>query len=136
MCTCSVASVMSDSLQPYGLYSLQAPLSMGFSRQEYWSGLPCPPLGDLSNPGIEPVFCIEGGFFTAEPPGEPSQFVPKSPLRVCFQKTWPKDKVCYQKKGWERLLVSQKQHRFTKHTSSTTEALPPRFPPLPSLRDR
>ena len=31
----------------------QVPLSMGFSRQEYWSGLPCPPLGDLSNPGIE-----------------------------------------------------------------------------------
>ena len=32
----------------------QAPLSMGFSRQEYWSGLPFPSLGDLSNPGIEP----------------------------------------------------------------------------------
>ena len=33
----------------------QVPLSMGFSRQEYWSGLPCPPPGDLSNPGIEPT---------------------------------------------------------------------------------
>ena len=33
----------------------QAPLSMGFSRQEYCSGLPCPPPGDLPNPGIEPV---------------------------------------------------------------------------------
>ena len=33
----------------------QAPLSMRFSRQEYWSGLPCPPPGDLLNPGIEPV---------------------------------------------------------------------------------
>ena len=33
----------------------QAPLSMGFSRQEYWSGLPCPPLGGLPDPGIEPV---------------------------------------------------------------------------------
>ena len=32
----------------------QAPLSMRFSRQEYWSGLPCPPPGDLPNPGIEP----------------------------------------------------------------------------------
>ena len=31
----------------------QALLSMGFSRQEYWSGLPCPPPGDLPNPGIE-----------------------------------------------------------------------------------
>ena len=39
----------------------QAPLSMGFSRQEYWSGLPCPPLGELPNPEIEPtshVSCI------------------------------------------------------------------------------
>ena len=33
----------------------QAPLSLGFSRQEYWSGLPCPPLGDLPNPGIKPT---------------------------------------------------------------------------------
>ena len=33
----------------------QAPLSTGFSRQEYWSGLPCPPLGDLPNPGIKPA---------------------------------------------------------------------------------
>ena len=32
----------------------QAPLSMGFSRQEYWSGLPFPSLGDLPDPGIEP----------------------------------------------------------------------------------
>ena len=35
--------------------SLQAPLSMGFSRQEYWSGLSLPPPGDLPNPGIKPV---------------------------------------------------------------------------------
>ena len=46
----------------------QAPLPMGFSRQEYWSGLPCPPLGDLSHPGIEPVsltsLALAGGFFT------------------------------------------------------------------------
>ena len=37
-----------------GTIACQAPLSMGFSRQEYWSGLPCPPPGDLPNPGIEP----------------------------------------------------------------------------------
>ena len=33
----------------------QAPVSMGLSREEYWSGLPCPPAGDLPNPGIEPM---------------------------------------------------------------------------------
>ena len=45
----------------------QAPLSMGFSRQEYWSGLPCPPPGDLPNPGMEPASlmspALAGGFF-------------------------------------------------------------------------
>ena len=44
----------------------QAPLCMGFSRQEYWSGLPCPPPGDLPDPGIEPVSlmspALAGGF--------------------------------------------------------------------------
>ena len=42
----------------------QAPLSMGFSRQEYWSGLPCPSLGDLPNPGIEPESLAAGRLFT------------------------------------------------------------------------
>ena len=36
------------------IVACQAPLSMGFSRQEYWSGLPFPSAGDLPNPGIEP----------------------------------------------------------------------------------
>ena len=48
-------SVVSYSLRPHGLtVAYQAPLSMGFSRQEYWSGLPFPSPGDLPNPGIEP----------------------------------------------------------------------------------
>ena len=46
----------------------QAPLTMGFSRQEYWSGLPCPPPGDLSDPGIGPSSlmspALAGGFST------------------------------------------------------------------------
>ena len=49
-------------------YSPQAPLSMGFSRLEYWSGLPCPPPGDLPDPGIKPTSpmppALAGGFFT------------------------------------------------------------------------
>ena len=53
----------------------QAPLSMAFSRQEYWNGLPCPPPGDLPNPGIKPVspvaLALVGGFFTTEPLGKP-----------------------------------------------------------------
>ena len=48
--------------------SRQVPLSMGFSRQEYWSGLPCPPPGDLPEPGIEATsltsLALAGRFFT------------------------------------------------------------------------
>ena len=55
--------------------SLPAPLSMGFSRQEYWSGLPCPPPGGSSRPWDQTqVSCIGRRFF--EPPGKPaSQFL-------------------------------------------------------------
>ena len=54
MCACSVTSFMSDSATLWNI-ACQAPLSMGFSRQEYWSELPCPPLGHLPHPGIEPI---------------------------------------------------------------------------------
>ena len=51
----------------------QVLLSMGFARQEYWSGLPFPSAGCFSNPGIEPTFpALTGLFFTTEPPGKPS----------------------------------------------------------------
>ena len=50
----------------------QAPLSVGFSRQEYWSGLPCPPPGDLPNPEVEPRFPTwQVESLPYEPPGKP-----------------------------------------------------------------
>ena len=70
-CACSVAQSCPTLCNPMDC-SLPAPLSMGFSRQEYWSGLPCPPPGDLPDPGIELkslcVSCTAGGFFTTAPP--------------------------------------------------------------------
>ena len=76
------ATAAAQSLQLCRLFvtlwtiACQAPLSMGFSRQEYWSGLPCPPPGDLSNPGIEPASLtspvLAGGFFNTKPPRKPS----------------------------------------------------------------
>ena len=55
----------------------QAPLSMGFSRQEYWSGLPCPLSGDLLDPGIEPAtlpsLALAGRFFTTRATWEAHQ---------------------------------------------------------------
>ena len=54
----------------------QAPLSMEFPRQEYWSGVPFPPPGDFSDPGIKttsPMFlALAGGQFATEPPGKPT----------------------------------------------------------------
>ena len=52
MCVCVSCSVVSDSATPWTV-AHQAPLSKGFSRQEYWNGLLCPPPGDLPNPGIK-----------------------------------------------------------------------------------
>ena len=70
VCVCVVShSVMSYSLWPHRVYEAplsMAPLSMGFSRQEYWSGLPFSPPEDLPDPGIEPASpALAGGFCTA-----------------------------------------------------------------------
>ena len=66
---------MSDSFAMLWIAARQAPLSMGFSRQEYWSGLLFPPRGDLSSPGTESMSpaspALAGGPFTTELPGKP-----------------------------------------------------------------
>ena len=50
------------------------PLSMGFSRQEAWRGLPCPPPGDLPNPGVEPrSLTLQADSFLSEPTGKPQR---------------------------------------------------------------
>ena len=64
-------SVVSDSATPWTT-AYQAPPSTGFSKQEYWSGLPFPSPGDLPNPGIEPGFpAFQADALTSEPPGKP-----------------------------------------------------------------
>ena len=71
----------------------QAPLFTGFSRQEYWSGLPCPPPGDLPNPGIKPASlkspALAGEVFTTSapptlppPPGSSNQPYPNTKYKV------------------------------------------------------
>ena len=66
MCVLSHFSCVQLFVTPWTV-ARQAPLSMGFSRQEYWSGLPCPPPGALPDPGIERVSlrspALAGGFF-------------------------------------------------------------------------
>ena len=62
------------------------PLSLEFSRQEYWSGLPFPPPGDLPDPGIKPTTpmspVLAGEFFTSELPGKPPEDLYQFPK--CF----------------------------------------------------
>ena len=67
MCACSVVQLCPPVAQ-------QAPLCVGFPRQEYWSQLPFPPPGNLPSPGIKSTFpvspALAGRFFTTEPPGK------------------------------------------------------------------
>ena len=72
LCCCSVA-VMSNSFVTPWTIACQAPLFMGFPRQEYWSGLPFLSPGDLhKSVKVELVSpALTGGFFTTEPPGNP-----------------------------------------------------------------
>ena len=64
--------VVSDSFATPWTAACQAPLSMGFPGQEYWSGLPCSPPGDLPNPGIEPGSpVLQADYLPSEPLGKP-----------------------------------------------------------------
>ena len=69
----------------------QAPLTMGFSRQEYWNGLPCPLPGHLPDPGIEPTSLTSSAlagtffFFTTRATWKPTRLhcAPPNPCQVC-----------------------------------------------------
>ena len=65
-------SVVSSSSVTLWTVARQAPLSVGFPRQEYWSGLPFPSLGDLPTPGIKPGSpALTGGFLSLSHQGSP-----------------------------------------------------------------
>ena len=88
LCACVLSHLSSFShvllIMTLWIVAHQAPLSMVFPRQEYWSGLPCPPPGDLPDPGIKPISLVSctgkqilylwatRGLFTTGPPGKPS----------------------------------------------------------------
>ena len=89
-------SVVSDSFATSWTAACQAPFSMGFPRQESWSGLPFPPPGALPNPGIKllsPV--LTGGFFTTAPPGRPFPELKALPAAVTLNMT----------EGWARRVT-------------------------------
>ena len=74
VCVCALVAQSCLFVTPWTVAG-QAPLSMGFSRQESWSGLPFPSPGDLAHSGIQPMSlaspALAGGFFTSEPQGKP-----------------------------------------------------------------
>ena len=68
---CVSRSVLSDFATPWTV-ACQVPLSMGFSRQKYWRGLPFPPSGDIPDSGIEPGSpSLQADSLLSEPPGKP-----------------------------------------------------------------
>ena len=79
-CVFSPTQLCPTLCNPINCSPPQAPLSMGFSRQEYWSGLPFPPPGDLLNPGIEPAslasLALADRFFTTSTTWEAKSHCP------------------------------------------------------------
>ena len=71
ICACQVTSIMSDCATPWTV-AHQAPLSMGFFRPEYWTGLPFPSAGDLPDPGIKLASGVSPGLQADSLPAEPS----------------------------------------------------------------
>ena len=72
MCVCRLLSCVQLFATPWTV-TLQAHVSLGFPRQEYQSGLPCPPPGDLPNPGIEPEsLMVQANSLSSDPPGKPT----------------------------------------------------------------
>ena len=96
-------SVMSNSNSK--TVANHAPLSVGFPRKEYWSGLPFPSPGDLPDSGIEPVSpVLSSGFFTTEPPGKPSATY--TCLKIC--NTAERFGNYYQRKFQENRVLKSK----------------------------
>ena len=74
MYVCALSLVVYSLVTPWTI-PCQAPLSMGFSQQEYWSVLPCPPPGNLPDPGIQLATLVapalKADSLPTEPPGKP-----------------------------------------------------------------
>ena len=90
-----------------GTAAHQAPLSMGFSRQEYWSGSPCPPPGDIPDLGIEPMTpastSLAGRFFTTEPPRSPKEW-------ACIRTNPRATQTLAERSLWETWPLSEHKH--------------------------
>ena len=114
---------MSDSFVTPWTVAHQAPLSMGFPRQEYWSGLPFLSPGDLPNPGIEPA--LAGRFFITEPSGKPWIYVYLELIHIAVQ--WEPTQ------HWKAIILQKKKRKGGGLDLSLYPILRPK-PPLPFLQ--
>ena len=104
VCVCTLSHFSCVSVMVWTVVC-QGPLSMGFSRQEYWSGLPCPPSGDLPNPGTEPTSltspALASRFFTTSTTWEA-----RKPLGKLLNPHFSKTMYLHQNQREERLSHS------------------------------
>ena len=102
------------------IVACQAPLSTGFFRQEYWSGLPCPPPEDLWDPGIKLVSfmfpALSCRFFTTEPPGKPS-----FPEHIRNKAPTPCCPFYWEMKHYILRFYSRHNREYDKHNPSSPE---------------
>ena len=93
----------------------QVPVSVGFSRQEYWSGLPFPSPGDLPDPGIKPRSpALQADSLPSEPSGKPHKHEEKmnySGFTKCFQ--YEKHDVCHKQRALTSGEAISSRHRWT-----------------------
>ena len=83
--TVSVSCNLAKLFATLWTIACQAPLSMGFPNQEYWSGLPFPPPGDLPDASIEPRFpALQADSLPSKPPGKPISFIEHANLLIFF----------------------------------------------------
>ena len=123
-CVCCVLSpILCDPMDCVAPH--QALLSMGFPRQEYWSGLPFPSPGDLLDQGIEPASpessALAGRFFTIEPGGQVQFLGQKGPLEkemaihssiLAWEITWTEEPDRLKSMGLHDLSTKQQQQSF------------------------
>ena len=128
---CWVVSVVSNSLQPYGLWPIRLLCSWGFSSQEYWNGLPCPPSRDRPNPGIEPMSPeLAAEFFTTTATWEAPKWLRNlSKFTVKMAELELKNYVCLtpftlSKISIEHLLHARHRFRNCVHNSKSTKVQP------------
>ena len=118
-----IHSVMPISLRPHGLHPARLLCPWGFSREEYWSGLPCPSPGDVPNPEVEPrPPTLQADSLPVEPPGKPKN-TGLNPFSS--RSSWPRNqtKVSCIAGGFFTTWGENKTHKQAPHYCSSNSLI-------------